>query len=148
MMTPVNVHIKLLDPELPAPAYAKPGDAGVDLRSRIDFELEPGERALVPTGVAIALPEGYVGLVHPRSGLATKNGITIVNAPGTVDSGYRGELMVTLLNTDKTKSFHVQRGDRIAQLVIQKYEHATFTVVDELEQTERGSSGFGSSGIH
>ncbi|OFR27981.1 dUTP diphosphatase [Rothia sp. HMSC066G02] len=148
MMNPVNVHIKLLDPELPAPAYAKPGDAGADLRSRIDFELEPGERALVPTGVAIALPEGYVGLVHPRSGLATKNGITIVNAPGTVDSGYRGELMVTLLNTDKTKSFHVQRGDRIAQLVIQKYEHATFTVVDELEQTERGSSGFGSSGIH
>lgn len=148
MMTPVNVHIKLLDPELPVPAYAKPGDAGADLRSRIDFELEPGERALVPTGVAIALPEGYVGLVHPRSGLATKNGITIVNAPGTVDSGYRGELMVTLLNTDKTKSFHVQRGDRIAQLVIQKYEHATFTVVDELEQTERGSSGFGSSGIH
>ncbi len=148
MMTPVNVHIKLLDPELPAPAYAKPGDAGADLRSRIDFELEPGERALVPTGVAIALPEGYVGLVHPRSGLATKNGITIVNAPGTVDSGYRGELMVTLLNTDKTKSFRVQRGDRIAQLVIQKYEHATFTVVDELEQTERGSSGFGSSGIH
>ena len=148
MMTPVNVHIKLLDPELPAPAYAKPGDAGADLRSRIDFELEPGERALVPTGVAIALPEGYVGLVHPRSGLATKNGFTIVNAPGTVDSGYRGELMVTLLNTDKTKSFHVQRGDRIAQLVIQKYEHATFTVVDELEQTERGSSGFGSSGIH
>ena len=148
MMTPVNVHIKLLDPELPAPAYAKPGDAGADLRSRIDFELEPGERALVPTGVAIALPEGYVGLVHPRSGLSTKNGITIVNAPGTVDSGYRGELMVTLLNTDKTKSFHVQRGDRIAQLIIQKYEHATFTVVDELDQTERGSSGFGSSGIH
>lgn len=148
MMTPVNVHIKLLDPELPAPAYAKPGDAGADLRSRIDFDLEPGERALVPTGVAIALPEGYVGLVHPRSGLATKNGITIVNAPGTVDSGYRGELMVTLLNTDKTKSFHVQRGDRIAQLIIQKYEHATFTVVDELDQTERGSSGFGSSGIH
>ena len=148
MMTPVNVHIKLLDPELPAPAYAKPGDAGADLRSRVDFELEPGERALVPTGVAIALPEGYVGLVHPRSGLATKNGITIVNAPGTVDSGYRGELMVTLLNTDKTKSFHVQRGDRIAQLVIQKYEHATFTIVDELNQTERGSSGFGSSGIH
>ena len=148
MMTPVNVHIKLLDPELPVPAYAKPGDAGADLRSRIDFELEPGERALVPTGVAIALPEGYVGLVHPRSGLAIKNGITIVNAPGTVDSGYRGELMVTLLNTDKTKSFHVERGDRIAQLVIQKYEHATFTVVDELEQTERGSSGFGSSGIH
>ena len=147
MMTPVNVHIKLLDPELPAPAYAKPGDAGADLRSRVDFELEPGERALVPTGVAIALPEGYVGLVHPRSGLATKNGITIVNAPGTVDSGYRGELMVTLLNTDKTKSFHVQRGDRIAQLVIQRYEQANFVVVAELDETERGVSGFGSSGL-
>ncbi len=148
MMAPGHAHIKRLASELPAPTYAKPGDAGADLRSRIDFELEPGERALVPTGVAIALPEGYVGLVHPRSGLATKNGITIVNAPGTVDSGYRGELMVTLLNTDKTKSFHVQRGDRISPLVIQKYGHATFTVVDELEQTERGSSGFGSSGIH
>ena len=140
-MNPLHVHIKLLDPELPAPSYAKPGDAGADLRSRIEFELEPGERALVPTGVAIALPEGYVGLVHPRSGLATKHGITIVNAPGTVDSGYRGELMVTLLNTDKTKIFHVSRGDRIAQLVIQKYEHATFTVVEELDETERGSCG-------
>lgn len=147
-MNPINVHIKLLDPELPAPSYANPGDAGADLRSRIEFELEPGERALVPTGVAIALPEGYVGLVHPRSGLATKHGITIVNAPGTVDSGYRGELMVTLLNTDKTKTFHVNRGDRIAQLVIQKYEHATFTIVEELDETERGSSGFGSSGVH
>lgn len=147
-MDPLNVHIKLLDSELPAPSYAKPGDAGADLRSRIEFELEPGERALVPTGVAIALPEGYVGLVHPRSGLATKHGITIVNAPGTVDSGYRGELMVTLLNTDKTKTFHVSRGDRIAQLVIQKYEYATFTVVEELDETERGSSGFGSSGVH
>ena len=148
MMSPINVHIKLLDPELPAPVYAKPGDAGADLRSRIDFELEPGERALVPTGVAIALPEGYVGLVHPRSGLATKYGITIVNAPGTVDSGYRGELMVTLLNTDKTRPFHVSRGDRIAQLVIQRDEQATFTVVEELDETERGATGFGSSGVH
>ncbi len=148
MMSPIIVHIKLLDPELPAPVYAKPGDAGADLRSRIDFELEPGERALVPTGVAIALPEGYVGLVHPRSGLATKYGITIVNAPGTVDSGYRGELMVTLLNTDKTRPFHVSRGDRIAQLVIQRYEQATFTVVEELDETERGATGFGSSGVH
>ena len=148
MMSPINVHIKLLDPELPAPVYAKPGDAGADLRSRIDFELEPGARALVPTGVAIALPEGYVGLVHPRSGLATKYGITIVNAPGTVDSGYRGELMVTLLNTDKTRPFHVSRGDRIAQLVIQRYEQATFTVVEELDETERGATGFGSSGVH
>ena len=118
-----------------------------DLRSRVDFALAPGERALVPTGIAIALPEGYVGLVHPRSGLATKHGITIVNAPGTVDSGYRGELMVTLLNTDRAKSFQIKRGDRIAQLVIQRYEHANFVVVENLDETERGSQGFGSSGL-
>ena len=148
MMTPVNVHIKLLDPELPAPAYAKPGDAGADLAPASTSNWNRANAPSSPPAWQLPLPEGYVGLVHPRSGLAIKNGITIVNAPGTVDSGYRGELMVTLLNTDKTKSFHVQRGDRIAQLVIQKYEHATFTVVDELEQTERGSSGFGSSGIH
>ena len=113
----------------------------------MDFALAPGERALVPTGIAIALPEGYVGLVHPRSGLATKHGITIVNAPGTVDSGYRGELMVTLLNTDRAKSFQIKRGDRIAQLVIQRYEHANFVVVENLDETERGSQGFGSSGL-
>ena len=101
MINPIDVQIKMLDAELPAPSYTNPGDAGADLRSRVDFALAPGERALVPTGIAIALPEGYVGLVHPRSGLATKHGITIVNAPGTVDSGYRGELMVTLLNTDR-----------------------------------------------
>lgn len=147
MINPIDVQIKLLDPELPAPAYTKPGDAGADLRSRVDFDLAPGERVLVPTGVALALPEGYVGLVHPRSGLAVKHGITIVNAPGTVDSGYRGELMVTLLNTDTAKSFQIKRGDRIAQLVIQRYAHANFVPVAELDETERGAHGFGSSGL-
>ena len=147
MINPITVQIKMLDPELPAPAYTKPGDAGADLRSRVDFTLNPGERALVPTGLALALPEGYVGLVHPRSGLAVKHGITIVNAPGTVDSGYRGEIMVTLLNTDPTKPFQIKRGDRIAQLVIQRYEQANFVVVTELDETERGVSGFGSSGL-
>ena len=130
------------------PGYARSGDAGADLRITESVTLQPGERRLVGTGVRIALPAGTFGMVTPRSGQAAKRGLGIVNSPGIIDSGYRGELMVTLLNTDKTKSFHVQRGDRIAQLVIQKYEHATFTVVDELEQTERGSSGFGSSGIH
>lgn len=143
----LTVQIKMLDPELVAPAYAQQGDAGADLRSRVDITLKPGERALVPTGVAIALPEGYVGLVHPRSGLAVKHGITIVNAPGTVDSGYRGELMVTLLNTDLTESFTVNRGDRIAQLVIQKYEQVRFEPVDELDETPRGTTGFGSTGV-
>ncbi|MFW0112157.1 dUTP diphosphatase [Rothia sp. CCM 9417] len=146
-MNQIHVEIKMLDEGLEPPAYAQPGDAGADLRSRIDLTLAPGERALVPTGVAIALPEGYVGLVHPRSGLAAKHGITIVNAPGTVDSGYRGELMVSLLNTDREKSFAVKRGDRIAQLVIQRFETAIFSLVDELDETERGSSGFGSTGV-
>lgn len=143
----LTVHIKMLDPELAAPAYAQHGDAGADLRSRVDITLKPGERALIPTGVAIALPEGYMGLVHPRSGLAAKHGITIVNAPGTVDSGYRGELMVTLLNTDLTEPFEVKRGDRIAQLVVQKYEYVLFESVDELDETPRGATGFGSTGV-
>lgn len=147
VMNQIHVQIKMLDDGLEPPAYAQPGDAGADLRSRISLTLAPGERALVPTGVAVALPEGYVGLVHPRSGLAAKHGITIVNAPGTVDSGYRGELMVSLLNTDRENSFEITRGDRIAQLVIQRFETAAFTLVDELDETTRGSSGFGSTGV-
>lgn len=147
VMNEIDVQIKMLDVDLPVPSYAKAGDAGADLRARESVTLAPGERALVKTGVAIALPEGYVGLVHPRSGLAAKHGITIVNAPGTVDSGYRGELMVCLLNTDATEPFTVERGDRIAQLVIQRFEVARFAVVDELPESERGSSGFGSSGV-
>ncbi|WP_421084633.1 dUTP diphosphatase [Rothia nasimurium] len=146
-MSDLTIEIKVLDEGIEPPTYAQPGDAGADLRSRVDVTLAPGERVLVPTGVAIALPEGYVGLVHPRSGLAARHGITIVNAPGTVDSGYRGELMVCLLNTDREVPFEISRGDRIAQLVIQKFETARFVVVDELDATERGSSGFGSTGV-
>lgn len=143
----IDVQIKMLDEALPAPAYAKAGDAGADLRSRRALDIAPGERVLVPTGVALALPEGYVGLVHPRSGLAAKHGITIVNAPGTVDAGYRGEILVCLLNTDTRETFHIERGDRIAQLVIQKFETARFIAVDELPESARGTSGFGSSGV-
>lgn len=136
----------MLDPELEAPSYAHPGDAGADLRAREDVSLKPGERKLVPTGVAIALPEGFVALIHPRSGLATKHGLTIVNAPGTVDAGYRGEIAVTLLNTDLTQGIELRRGDRIAQMVIQRVEHAQFIPVNELSASVRGTGGFGSTG--
>ncbi|HEX2247322.1 MAG TPA: dUTP diphosphatase [Arthrobacter sp.] len=142
----LNVQLKMLDDGLEAPGYAHPGDAGADLRSRIDFRIGPGERILVPTGVAIALPQGYVALIHPRSGLATKHGLTIVNAPGTVDAGYRGEIAVTLLNTDATETLTFKRGDRIAQMVIQRVEHAAFEAVDELPGSIRGAGGFGSTG--
>lgn len=128
------------------PAYAKAGDAGADLRSRVNTVVPAGGRVLVPTGVSIALPSGFVGLVHPRSGLATKHGITVLNAPGTVDSGYRGELMVTLQNHSDV-DFEVVVGDRIAQLVIQRYVEAVFVPVSELPGSERGASGFGSSGV-
>lgn len=146
-MKPIDVQIQILDTDLEIPRYAKDGDAGVDLRSTEKLILEPGQRALVKTGIAIALPAGYVGLVHPRSGLAVKHGITVVNAPGTIDSGYRGEIMVCLLNTDRSESFSIERGDRIAQLIIQKYEHANFRQVEKLEISARGSTGFGSSGV-
>lgn len=142
----LSVQIKMLDDDLEPPAYAHPGDAGADLRTRVDFELKPGERALVPTGVSLALPAGYAAFVHPRSGLAAKHGITVVNAPGTVDAGYRGEIAVTLLNTDASTPMSFRRGDRIAQLVIQKVEHATFVTVDELPDSVRGAGGFGSTG--
>ena len=128
------------------PSYAKPGDAGADLKSTESLTLKAGERALVKTGVKIAMPHGYVGLVHPRSGLAAKNGITVLNAPGTVDAGYRGEIMVTLLNTSN-EDFVITAGDRIAQLVFQKFERADFIVVEELPESSRGATGFGSSGV-
>ena len=140
------VQLKMLDDGLEAPSYAHPGDAGADLRSREDVVLAPGERRLVPTGVSIALPEGYVALIHPRSGLATMHGLTIVNAPGTVDAGYRGEISVTLLNTDREHAIELSRGDRIAQMVIQRVEYADFIVVGELSDSVRGSGGFGSTG--
>ncbi|UPO78776.1 dUTP diphosphatase [Arthrobacter sp. Helios] len=142
----VKVQLKMLDDGLEAPTYAHPGDAGADLRSSVDVELAPGERRLVPTGVSIALPFGYVALIHPRSGLATKHGLTIVNAPGTVDAGYRGEISVTLLNTDVSEPISLKRGDRIAQMVIQRVEYADFEPVAELSESVRGAGGFGSTG--
>lgn len=142
----MTVQLKMLDDGLEPPSYAHPGDAGADLRTRIDLVLEPGERMLVPTGVAIALPFGYAAFIHPRSGLATKHGLTVVNAPGTVDAGYRGEISVTLLNTDRSQPIRLSRGDRIAQMVIQKVETASFDVVKELSESVRGTGGFGSTG--
>ena len=142
----MKVLITRLDPELPLPSYAKAGDAGADLRSRIDLTIAAGQRAIVPTGIAIALPAGYAAFVHPRSGLALKHGISMVNAPGTIDAGYRGELQVILINTDSSEPFEIKRGDRIAQLVIKKVEEAEFIEVAQLPGTDRGSSGFGSSG--
>ena len=145
-MSSVQVLITRLDPDLALPRYAKGGDAGADIVSRIDITLAPGERALVPTGIAIALPDGYVALVHPRSGLAIKHGVTMVNAPGTVDAGFRGELQIILINHDKNESVSFKRGDRIAQLVIQKVERAEFVEVQELPGSGRGTGGFGSTG--
>jgi len=140
------VDVVRLDSDLPLPAYAHPGDAGADLLTTVDVSLEPGERALVPTGVAIALPEGYVALVHPRSGLAARHGLSIVNTPGTIDAGYRGEIKVMLINHDRTLPIELRRGDRIAQLVIQRFERARFIEVGELPDSVRGSGGYGSTG--
>lgn len=142
------IQVKRLDTELPLPKRAHPEDAGADLYSAQDLILQPGERALVRTGVAIALPIGTVGLIHPRSGMAAKHGLSIVNTPGTIDAGYRGELMVCLLNTDRTEAIEITRGMRIAQLVIQRVELAQFEEVDQLDETERGSGGYGSTGTH
>jgi dUTP pyrophosphatase len=143
---PLQVALLRLDPELPVPAHARPDDAGVDLCTAIDVRLEPGRRSTVPTGVAIALPAGYAGFVHPRSGLAARHGLTVVNAPGTVDAGYRGEIRVTLLNTDPDQALVLRRGDRIAQLVVQRVEQVRFVEVETLPQSVRGPDGFGSTG--
>jgi dUTP pyrophosphatase len=145
---PVDVLIKRLDPDLPLPARSHPGDAGVDLVAAAGVDLAPGARAVVPTGVAIALPDGYAAFVHPRSGLAARHGVTIVNAPGTVDAGYRGEIKVTLLNTDPAQAVRFQRGDRIAQLIIQRVATPVFHEVDSLPGSARGENGFGSTGGH
>lgn len=142
----VRLPIQRLDEGLPLPTYAHDGDAGADLYAREPVVLEPGQRQLVPTGVAIALPEGHVGLVHPRSGLAAKLGLSIVNAPGTVDAGYRGEIKVCLINLDPRTPIRLERGDRIAQLVIQRVERAEFVEMAELEETARGTGGHGSTG--
>jgi dUTP pyrophosphatase len=142
----VEVLITRLDEDVPLPSYSHPGDAGADLVTTVDVHLEPGERALVPTGVALALPDGYVGLVHPRSGLAAKLGVSIVNAPGTVDAGYRGEISVLLINLDPAKPVDLSRGDRVAQLVVQQVEKARFVEVDRLPGSARGAGGYGSTG--
>ncbi len=142
-----EVSIRRLDPELPLPAYARPGDAGADLLSAVDVLVAPGERVLVPTGVAIALPDGLAAFVHPRSGLALRHGLSIVNTPGTIDAGYRGEIKVLLINHDRSTAVRIHRGDRIAQLVVQRVEHVTFVEVDELDETERGAGGYGSTGV-
>jgi len=143
---PVRVEVVRLDPELPLPAYAHPGDAGADLVTAVDVTLRPGERAVVPTGIALAVPFGHVALVHPRSGLAARHGLSIVNTPGTVDAGYRGEVKVLLVNLDPVEPVELRRGDRIAQLVIQRVEQAVFTEVESLPTSARGSGGYGSTG--
>ncbi|QWC84866.1 dUTP diphosphatase [Nocardioidaceae bacterium] len=142
------VEVQRLDPVAPLPTYAHHGDAGADLVTTEDVVLEPGERALVPTGLAIALPEGYVGLVHPRSGLALRLGLSIVNTPGTVDAGYRGEVKVLLVNTDAREAVRLARGDRIAQLVVQEVAYARFVEVETLPAADRGAGGYGSTGGH
>jgi len=142
------IAIRRLDPDLPLPTRAHPGDAGVDLCSVADLELPPGHRRLVGTGVAVAIPVGMVGLIHPRSGLAARTGLSIVNTPGTIDAGYRGEIKVCLINHDPDTPIAIARGDRIAQLVVQRVELPEFVEVDELDDTSRGSGGYGSSGGH
>ncbi|MFY0407882.1 dUTP diphosphatase [Solicola sp. PLA-1-18] len=142
----VRVQLRRLDDGVPLPSYARPGDAGADLATTVDVELAPGERALVPTGVAIALPEGFAAFVHPRSGLAARCGLSIVNTPGTIDAGYRGEISVLLVNHDPHEPVRLSRGDRIAQLVVQRVEHAEFVEVDDLPPSERGAGGYGSTG--
>ncbi|MDR1430926.1 MAG: dUTP diphosphatase [Propionibacteriaceae bacterium] len=140
------IALRRLDPGLPVPSYAHPGDAGADLSLREDTVIAPGQRVLVGTGIALAIPQGWVGLVHPRSGLAARCGLTIVNAPGTIDAGYRGEVKVCLLNTDPERPIRLSRGDKIAQLLFQRVARAEFEVVDELDDTVRGIGGYGSTG--
>ena len=146
-MSDLQVLIKRLDPGVPLPKYSKGGDAGADIVSRVDLTLEPGERALAPTGIAIALPNGYAAFAHPRSGLAIKHGVSMVNTPGTIDAGFRGELQIILINLDPRESITFKRGDRIAQLVFQKVEHADFVEVEELPGSGRSDGGFGSTGL-
>jgi dUTP pyrophosphatase len=142
----LEVLLQRLDAELPLPAYAHPGDAGVDLVTAVDVELAPGERAVVPTGLALALPDGYAAFAHPRSGLAARFGVTLVNAPGTVDAGYRGEIRLTLINLDPKEPVRFHRGDRVAQLVVQRVERVRFIEVPELPTSVRAEGGFGSTG--
>ncbi len=145
-MSKLQVLVTRLDKSMPTPSYAKGGDAGADLSTAIDFTIAPGERKLIPTGISIALPDGYAAFVHPRSGLAIKYGVSMVNTPGTIDAGYRGELQVILINHDLTQSASFKKGDRIAQLVIQRVERAEFVEVTQLPGSQRATGGFGSTG--
>ena len=146
-MEPTKIPLQRLDASLPLPKYAYPGDAGVDLRSRTSIVLAPFERAAVPTGIAVAIPRGYAGLVLPRSGLALRSGISVVNAPGLIDSNFRGEIQAILVNLDPHEDFAIEPGDRIAQLMVVKVDDMAFREVDALDDTERGTAGFGSSGV-
>jgi len=143
---PVRVEVRRLDPDVPLPVYAMGGDAGADIVTTVDAVVAPGQRAMLPTGIAIALPDGYAAFVHPRSGLAARTGMSLVNAPGTVDSGYRGEITVNVINHDRVAPIVLRRGDRIAQLVIQRVEVGEFVEVDVLPVSQRGSGGHGSTG--
>lgn len=145
-MAAIEVPIQLLDRDLEAPAYAYPGDAGLDLRSSVTIDLAPFERALVPVGVAVAIPRGYAGFVLPRSGSAIKHGLSLVNAPGLIDSDYRGEIQAVAINLDPNETLSIKRGDRIAQLVIMEVPSVSLSQTAELDETKRGAGGFGSSG--
>ena len=147
-MASISVSIKNLDPALEVPSYTREGDAGLDLKSTVDAVLQPFQRSLIPCGISVAIPQGYAGFVVPRSGLAAKHGISIVNAPGLIDSNYRGEIKVILVNLDPEQPFEIKRGDRIAQLVIMETPPVKLVEVDELDSTNRGASGFGSSGVN
>jgi dUTP pyrophosphatase len=142
-----DVLVQRLDPEVPLPSYAHPGDAGADLVTTVDVTVDPGQRVLLPTGIAIALPDGYAAFVHPRSGLAVRYGVSLVNSPGTIDAGYRGEIQVSLINLDPIHPVQLRRGDRIAQLVIQQVAAARFHEVEHLPGSMRGDGGFGSTGV-
>ena len=144
----LEVSVRRLDPEVPLPAYAHPGDAGCDLVTTEDAEVPPGERVLLPTGISLALPDGYAAFVHPRSGLAARHGVSLVNAPGTVDAGYRGELQVVLINHDPREVLRLRRLDRIAQLVVQRVERVVWRETSDLPATSRGTGGHGSTGGH
>jgi len=143
----IDIKIKLLDKSIPVPGYAHSTDAGIDLYSAIDCVLKPYDRKLIPSGIKLSIPKGYAGFVQPRSGLAIKNGIALVNSPGLIDSGYRGEVCIIMINLDKKKEFIIKKGDKICQLVIKKIEHANLIEVEELDDSDRGEGGFGSTGI-
>ena len=142
----VDVLVVRIDTALPLPSYAHPGDAGLDLLATVDVDVAPSQRVLVPTGIALALPDGYAGFIHPRSGLAIREGLTVANAPGTVDAGYRGEIKVALVNLDAERTVAVRRGDRVAQLVVQRVERAVLHEVERLPGSARAAGGFGSTG--